>query len=80
MPVTLSAKKKLRGDKKKTAVNILVKRRLKKAIKTMRRQPTKKNLYLATSLLDLAAKKRVIHKNKAARLKSRLAKFLQSSR
>jgi len=42
----------------------------------MRRQPSAENLVKAYSELDKAAKKKVIHKNKAARLKGRLARFL----
>lgn len=41
-----------------------------------RKKPTKKNLGSVFSELDRAAKKHVIHKNKAARLKSRLSKLV----
>ena len=55
-----------------------MKTRLKKAIKNARRQPTSKALDLAASLLDRAAKNKLIHQNKANRLKSRLAKTIQN--
>lgn len=72
MPITNSAKKTLRRDKRRTAVNKRIRKKLKEAIKKARQKPTKKNLSQATSVLDRAAKKKVIHKNKANRLKSRL--------
>ena len=80
MPVTAAAKKKLRRDRKKTIVNLRIKRRFKEAIKEMRRHPSQKALRTAYRLLDRAAKKGVIHKNKAARLKSRLTKLLKKAK
>lgn len=73
-PVTQSAKKALRRDKRRTLVNLRIKKKMKIAIKSARERPTKKNLTLAYSLLDRAVKKNLIHPNKAARLKSQLAK------
>lgn len=77
MPVTLSALKKNRQDKKRTAINQRIKRRAKAALKKFRENPIKDNLKTAYSALDTAAKKRVFHQNKAARLKSRLAKLIK---
>ena len=74
MPVTASAKKALRKERRKTIVNQVVRRNVKKALKEARKNPNKKNLSQAASVLDRAAKKRVIHPNKASRLKSRLSK------
>lgn len=78
MPVIKSAKKKLRQDQKRTAQNnhleTLVKRAFKKALKT----PSEKTVNAAISLADKAAKKNIFHKNKAARMKSTLAKLLKS--
>lgn len=45
---------------------------LRQAVKAARKQPTVKTVALAYSRIDRAAKKGVIHKNKAARLKSKL--------
>jgi len=73
MPVSFSAKKALRRDRRRTIVNQKIKKNIKQAVKKARRKPTKKNLVEAARLLDRAAKKKVIHHNKAARLKSRLA-------
>lgn len=75
MPVTKSAKKALRRDQRRTVINKRIKRRVRQVLKKARQKPTKKALALAASVLDRAAKKHVIHKRKAARLKSRLAKL-----
>lgn len=73
MPVTKSAKKALRRDQRRRKINLKIKIPLKKAIKTARKGPTQKTLGKAFSWLDQAVKKHLIHKNKAARLKSRLS-------
>lgn len=73
MPVTKQAKKKLRKDKKREQKNLKVKSEFKKTVKKTRKNPNVKNLTEASKVLDKAAKKGIIHKNKAARLKSRLA-------
>lgn len=75
MPVTKSAKKKLRQDKKRTLENRKVKNLLRDAIKKARKNPAEKNIIQATKLIDKAVKKYIIHKNKAARLKSSLSKL-----
>lgn len=74
MPNLESAKKKLRQDKKKQSKNLLYKKNFKKAVKSANGKKTKDLLSKAFSSIDKAAKKGVIHRNKAARLKSRLAK------
>ncbi|MDP3955523.1 MAG: 30S ribosomal protein S20 [bacterium] len=75
MPQTKSAKKALRKDRKREAVNKKTTGQYKKALKQARKKPDKEALRQASSLLDRAAKKGILHKNKAARLKSRLAKL-----
>jgi small subunit ribosomal protein S20 len=75
MPVTNSAKKALRKDRSREVVNRQIRRRLKLALKEARQKPTPKVLDRAASVLDRAAKKRVIHPSKAARLKSRLSEL-----
>jgi len=72
MPIIASAAKKLRQDKKQTSLNKKVLIAMKKAVKKARTSSTVKNIQAAYSALDTAAKKNVIHKNKANRLKSRL--------
>ncbi|KPJ70338.1 hypothetical protein AMJ51_02255 [Microgenomates bacterium DG_75] len=80
MPIIQSAKKKMRRDKRRTITNRKIRQQMKAAVKQVRQQPTKKALQKASQALDRAAKKGVIHKNKASRLKSRLAKLLQESK
>jgi len=74
MPVTKSAKKALRRDRRKAKINKIVILQLKKAVLKAGRTKTPAVLASAYRLLDRAAKKGIIHKNKAARIKSSLAK------
>ena len=76
MPVIKSAKKKLKQDKKRTLKNFKIEVELKDAVKKATVTPSAKNLSAATSLLDKAAKRHIMHDNKAARIKSRLAHLL----
>lgn len=76
MPVIKSAKKKLKQDKKRTLARAKTEVVLKDAVKKAVASPTAKNVSAAASLLDKAAKKHIIHKNRAARVKSRLAHLL----
>ncbi|MBI3283184.1 30S ribosomal protein S20 [Candidatus Curtissbacteria bacterium] len=76
MPVTKQAIKKVRQDRRKTAINLRRKLVYKKAVHDFRRQPTEKTLNLVFKTLDRAAKTNVIHPNKAARLKSRLSRMI----
>lgn len=74
MPVTKQAKKKLRKDLKREKANLSLKTEYKKTLKKTRKNVTTKSLSEASKVLDKAAKKGLIHKNKAARLKSRLSR------
>ena len=76
MPITKQAEKKLRHDHKRAIEIKHVRSGLQKLVKSMRKHPTQKSLTQVFSALDKAAKTHVIHKNKAARLKARLAKLL----
>lgn len=76
MPNIQSAKKKMRKDVKRTKHNAFYHEAISKAVKLIAKlkgdeKETKKTL----SLIDKAAKKKIIHKNKAARLKSRVMKL-----
>ncbi len=75
MPIIKSAKKKLRQDKKRTSRNLKIKLNIKNLLKQARRQATPEKIQSVSSALDKAVKTKFIHKNKAARLKSRLAKL-----
>lgn len=77
MPVTKTAKRALRGSSKKEKVNTLILNKLGKALRSAKKNKTKKTIETAISLTDKAAKKNTIHKNKAARIKSQLSKLLK---
>lgn len=79
MPVTKTAKRALRGSKVKEGINKLIVSKLEVALRSARKTKTSTNITKATSLVDRAAKKKVIHKNKAARIKSQLSKLLPKS-
>jgi small subunit ribosomal protein S20 len=80
MPVTKSAKRALRVAHRRHAENLQTKDLYKKAVKSVKKavETSADNVgelfSKAQSALDTAAKSKTIHRNKAARLKSRLAK------
>lgn len=73
MPIIQSAKKKLRQDKKRTVINKKVKLNLKDAIKSVTAKATAQSIQTVHKAIDTAKKKKIIHKNKAARLKKYVA-------
>lgn len=75
MPIIKSAIKKVRKDKTRTERNARREASFRKLMKATRREPNQKNLTAVFSALDKAVKVNLIHKNKAARLKSRLSKL-----
>lgn len=77
MPITKSARKKMRQDKKRREVRKKKMALLKKTISDIKKTKDKKSLAKVMSLIDKAAKIHLIHKNKAARIKSRLTKILK---
>ncbi len=79
MPNLPSAKKALRSSKRKAKANQRIKSRVKTAFKKLQAESTDENLRLAQSAVDKAVKKNIFHKNKAARLKSRMAKIVQQA-
>lgn len=74
MPIIKSAKKKQRADKIKEKRNNLLRSLLEKSLKTAKKNSTLANVSKATKILDKLAKNNIIHKNKASRIKSSLAK------
>jgi small subunit ribosomal protein S20 len=83
MPITSSAKKALRQNKTRHTRNVVKKENYKKAVVTYRKfvaakkmDEAAKALPLAFKALDKAAKTKVIEKNKASRLKSRLSAMM----
>lgn len=86
MPITQSAKKALRQNKTRRTRNIVKKEAYKKVVVQYRKDvaakkfdEAKKALPAVFKALDKAAKARVIEKNKASRLKSRLAQLIARS-
>lgn len=86
MPITSSAKKANRQNKTRRARNNVKKEAYKKAVLAYRKLITGKKfdeapkaLAAAMKALDKAAKTKVIEKNKASRLKSRLAQLTTRS-
>jgi small subunit ribosomal protein S20 len=75
MPIIKSAIKRMRQDRKRTLRNKTTKSTLKKALNAAKKTKSVADLAKAYSVIDKTAKKKVIHKNKAARLKSKLAKL-----
>ena len=76
MPVTKTAKRALRGSLRKQKVNRALSSRLEIALRVAKKEKKEKDIRKAISLADRVAKKRIIHKNKAARIKSSLSKIL----
>ena len=76
MPIINSAIKKVRKDKVRTARNKKRELNLKSLIKKVRMTKSSKDLQAVYSALDKAAKVKLIHPGKAARLKSRLSKII----
>src|SRR3989344_7185243 len=76
MPVTKSAKKKLRQDKKRQLENNKYRYALKSLIKKASKNATEKTVIDAIKTADKAVKKHIIAKNKAARIKSKLSKLI----
>jgi len=86
MPLIKSAKKAIKTTERQTEENRLVRAKVKDTLKGARMaivagdKDAAEKVSKAYRELDIAAKKNVIHKNKAARLKSRLAKKLATTK
>lgn len=80
MPIIKSAKKRVRTSRKATVRNAKTKREFKSAVKKLQKvlkagkKATSEDISKAQSAIDKAVKKNVIHRNKAARISSQLAK------
>ena len=78
MANTKSSKKDLRRSAKRRTANLSTKSALKTHIKKVRTAPdasaAQENLKSAVSAFDKAVQRGIIHKNQAARRKSRVAK------
>ena len=80
MPVTKTAKRALRSSRQKLIVNKLIGNKLEKAIHTAKKTKLAKDIKLAVSLADKAAKKHTIHRNKASRIKSILSRLQKTKK
>ena len=74
MPTHKSAKKRLKTNEKSNIRNRAVKSHVRTLVKNAEASVDEASLKEAVSVLDRAARKKVIHPNKASRMKSRLAK------
>ena len=81
MPKLKSAKKRLRTNAKAYARNRAIRSRMRSAVKRVLQAPDKAtaetSLQAAISGVDKTARKGIIHKNAAARYKSRLSRSVQ---
>jgi len=80
MPNTVSAKKRLRQNFERRAINRSLRsavrnqcRKVREAVKAEDVDKAEAEFRLATKKLDQAGARRIIHRNAAARLKSRLS-------
>ncbi len=74
MPIIKSAKKKLKQDRKKSARNARYTHTYKQIIKKLKKGDKKITVDSAYSIIDKIARKKIIHRHKAARLKSQIAR------
>ena len=81
MPITKTAKKRLKQNEKRYILNLRYKRRMKKIVKEIRelikdgkKKEAQKLLPTAYKVIDKAAKRGIIKENTASRKKSRLTK------
>jgi len=84
MPITKSAKKSLRQNKKRQSLNNMYRKKMKDLIKKARNLISEKKTEDARKLLpeiykilDKSAKKNVIKKNTASRKKSRITRMIE---
>ncbi len=75
MPVTKTAKRALRSSKRKANINKRNIASMEIAIRKAEKVKTSKAVREAVSVVDKTAKSNLIHKNKAARIKSKLSKL-----
>jgi small subunit ribosomal protein S20 len=87
MPITTSAKKALRGSKRKHQFNLAKKDKLSKTVKTFKKLVAEKKVSEAEKMfpevqkvLDKAVKTGLIKKNNASRKKSRLVASLKKAK
>ena len=87
MPITSSAKKALRGSKRKQIFNVRRKRAIENVVNDIKKLLKEKKSKEAMALLpkayqayDKAVKEKTLYKNTASRKKSRLSKLIKNSK
>ncbi len=82
MPITQSVKKRVRQNEKRRLRNSQYKRKMRTAVKRVMQSSAKEDaapLYRkAVSLIDKVQSKKIIHRNKAAREKSKITRHFNS--
>ena len=85
MPNIKSAKKRMRSNAKKAEVNAVITtsmrtavKKFEKEVKAGNKEAASNNLNIAIQRVDKAMSSGKVHKNKAARLKSRLTKMMNT--
>jgi small subunit ribosomal protein S20 len=76
MPVIKSAKKKLKVDRKRESANKKAQAFINLVIKKAQNKPTSESIRIAFKAIDKGVKNKIFHKNKSARMKSRLSKLI----
>jgi small subunit ribosomal protein S20 len=76
MPVIKSAKKKLKVDRKRESANKKTESSIDFVIKKAQKKPTPTSIREAFKAIDKGVKKNIFHKNKGARMKSKLSKLI----
>lgn len=76
MPVIKSAKKKLKVDRKRESANKKAEALIDLIIKKAQKKPTPESVRRAFEVIDKGVKKNIFHKNKGARIKSKLSKLI----
>lgn len=79
MPRIKSAKKRMRQARTRTERNRMARSAIKTAVKKARGETTKDSVAKAMQALDRGARKGLVHRNAAARKKSRLARKLRQA-
>ena len=74
MPLLKNAKKALRASIRKAKINSRSRSQVKTATKAVTAGADKETISTAYSAIDRASKRNLIHRNKAARLKSQMSK------
>lgn len=80
MPRIKSAKKRLRQTRTRTARNRAQRSAIRTAVKKARTETTEATVKNAIEVLDRGARKGLVHRNNAARKKSRLMKQLHKTK